>query len=236
MDAKNASNTIHRRAIFEELRDASGVLGGSFPFVRTIYGASTSLFSSTSQLGVGLGDGGGGRVGGDDGRVGLGLDGDIHSLDGCGTMGDEVGGCEEVVVEIDSATGTRQGDPLGGALFALDHQQALRASAATFQDCAFPSIADDTHIVGPPARVVEAFLHFIAQLALLIVQPSKCVSWSPSGLEAFAVLPECVSYATEGIRLLGVLLGAKGYVGGFLSLASEEDRRRLDQLQHLGDP
>ena len=54
----------------------------------------------------------------------MGLGGDGHSLDGCGTMGNEAGGCEEVVVEIESATGTRQGDPLGGVLLALGHQQA----------------------------------------------------------------------------------------------------------------
>ena len=74
---------------------------------------------------------------------------------------------EEVLVELESATGTRQGDPSGGVLFALGHQQALRATAAAFPDCAFPSIADDTHIVGPPARVVEAFVNFFVQLALL---------------------------------------------------------------------
>ena len=108
-----------------------------------------------------------GRVGGDDGRVGLGLVGDGHSLDGCRTMGDEVTGCEEVVLE--SATGTCHEDPLGGVLF------ALRSTGTEFPDCAFPSIANDTHIVGLPARVVEAFLHFVAHLALLglSVHPSK---------------------------------------------------------------
>ena len=73
----NAFNTIHRRAIVEELRDTVGVLGGLFPFERTFYGASTPLFFSTSQLGVDLEDGGGGRVGGDPGRVGSGLVGDV---------------------------------------------------------------------------------------------------------------------------------------------------------------
>ena len=117
-------------------------------------------------------------------------------------------------------------------LFALGHQQVLRATAAVFPDCAFPSIADDTHIVGPPARAVEAFSHFVAQLALLrlSVQPSKCVAWFPSGLGAFVVLPEGVSYAMEGIRLLAVPLGREEYVGGFLSSALEDDRLGLDQL------
>ena len=77
-----------------------------------------------------------------------------------------------------------------------------------------------------PSRVVEAFSHFVAQLALLglSVHPSKCVAWSPCELGVFAVLSEGVSYATEGIRLLGVPLGTEEYVGGFLSSALEEDR------------
>ena len=53
------------------------------------------------------------------GRVGLGLVGDGDILDGCRTMRDEVGGCEEVVVKIGSAIRTRQGDPLGGVFFAM---------------------------------------------------------------------------------------------------------------------
>ena len=58
-------------------------------------------------------------------------------------------------MEIESATGTRWGDPLGGVFFALGHRHALRATAAAFLDRAFTSIANDTHIVGPTARVVE---------------------------------------------------------------------------------
>ena len=57
-----------------------------------------------------------------------------------------------MVVEMESATRTRQGDPLSGVLFAQGHQQALRVLATAFLDCAFPSIADDTNVVGPAAR------------------------------------------------------------------------------------
>ena len=95
-------------------------------------------------------------------------------------------------------------------MFALGHEQALRATAVAFPDCAFLSIADDTtDVVGPLAKVVESFLHFVAQLTLLVLnmQPSKCVAYSPSRLEASVVLPQGVSYATEGLRLLGVPLG-----------------------------
>ena len=47
VDVKNAFNTIHRRAVFEELRAAGGVLGGLFPFVRAFYGVFYPLFFST---------------------------------------------------------------------------------------------------------------------------------------------------------------------------------------------
>ena len=56
------------------------------------------------------------------------------------------------------------------------------------------------------------------------------MAWSPSGFGVFLVLPEGVSYATEGLRLLGVLLGTEEYVGVFLSSALEDDRFGLDQL------
>ena len=78
VDVKNAFNTISRRPIFEELRDAGGVLGGMFPFVRTFYDASSPLFFSTSR--VDLEDGEGGRGWDDGGRGGLGLDGDSERL------------------------------------------------------------------------------------------------------------------------------------------------------------
>ena len=99
----------------------------------------------------------------------------------------------------------------GGVLFAQGHQQALRPTAAAFPDCAFPLTANETHMEGPFARVVEAFLRFNSQLALLdfSVQPSKYVAWYPSWLEAFAVIPEDVNYATDGIRLLGVPVGTE---------------------------
>lgn len=76
------------------------------------------------------------------------------------------------------------------------------------------------------------FLLFVAQLPLLglSVQPSKCVAWSSFGREAFAVLPQGVIYASDGIRLLGLPLGTHDYVGGFLSSALEEERRVILML------
>jgi len=54
------------------------------------------------------------------------------------------------VMIIPSAMGTHQGDPLGGALFALIHLRALKFTTSHFPFCLFPCIANDTHIIDPP--------------------------------------------------------------------------------------
>ncbi|KAL2654041.1 hypothetical protein R1flu_022169 [Riccia fluitans] len=56
-----------------------------------------------------------------------------------------------------SQMGTRQGDPLGGALFALGHLRALRSTTTAHPLCIFPSYADDTYIAGPVDVVLPAF-------------------------------------------------------------------------------
>jgi len=56
---------------------------------------------------------------------------------------------ESDVIVILFAMGTRQSDPLGGALFALAHFRALRSTTSFFPSRLVPSIANDTHIVAP---------------------------------------------------------------------------------------
>jgi hypothetical protein len=56
--------------------------------------------------------------------------------------------------------GTRQGDPLGGALFALAHFKALCSIVSRLLFCMFPSIVDDIHITGPLSIVSFAYEHF----------------------------------------------------------------------------
>jgi hypothetical protein len=60
-----------------------------------------------------------------------------------------------------SAMGIRQGDPWGGgALFTLAHFRALHSIMNHFPYCLFPSIANDTHIIGPFSIVSYAYEHF----------------------------------------------------------------------------
>jgi hypothetical protein len=53
--------------------------------------------------------------------------------------------------------GTRQGDPLGGVLFVMVYLHILHPIVATHPTCGFPSLADDTHIIGLASNVVLVF-------------------------------------------------------------------------------
>ncbi len=68
--------------------------------------------------------------------------------------------CDGDVIVIPSAMGTCQGDPLGGALFALIHLKALHSTSSHFPSFLFPSIINDIHIIGPPSIVSSMYEHF----------------------------------------------------------------------------
>jgi hypothetical protein len=81
--------------------------------------------------------------------------------------------------------GTQQGDPLGeGPLFALAHFKVLSFTVSHFPFCLFPSIIDDTHIIGPLSIVSYAYEYFQIKLHVIgfSIQPQKCITWSPFGL------------------------------------------------------
>ncbi|KAL2643240.1 hypothetical protein R1flu_010827 [Riccia fluitans] len=109
--------------------------------------------------------------------------------------------CEDEVSLLSSESGTCQGDPLGGALFALAHLHALRIVASKHSLCLFPSLADDTHIVGPFEAVVPAFHALEGHLSAmgLTVQPTKCAAWSPSELSSSLSLPPGFSLPSAGL-------------------------------------
>ncbi len=57
--------------------------------------------------------------------------------------------------------------------------------------CVFPSLIDDTHIVGPGLGMVLVFLQLEQEFSALrlSMQPSKCVAWFSQGLDHFISLP-----------------------------------------------
>lgn len=138
---------------------------------------------------------------------------------------------------ISSAEGTRQGDPLGGPLFAMAHFTALRATAVAHPTCLFPSLSDDTHIIGPPADILAALSTLTSELALLglRVQPQKCLGWSPSGLPSDFVLPPGFVCPSDGIRVLGSPVGTESFCSTFISDTLRQALAPAPWLPKLGD-
>ncbi|KAL2642349.1 hypothetical protein R1flu_009936 [Riccia fluitans] len=133
--------------------------------------------------------------------------------------------CEDEVNLFSSESGTRQGDPLGGALFALEHLCALRTTALEHPLCLFPSLADDTHIVGPLEAVMPAFHSLEGHLSAvsLTIQPTKCAAWSPSGLLSRLSLPLGFSLPSTGLRVFGAPIGSDSFQASFVRDALEID-------------
>lgn len=79
--------------------------------------------------------------------------------------------------------GTQHRNFLSRVLFILTHFHALHPTVTTHLNV-FPSLIDDTHIVGLVSNVVFIFLRLHAKFVTLgfFIQPTKCVVWSPHGL------------------------------------------------------
>jgi hypothetical protein len=80
----------------------------------------------------------------------------------------------------------QKNDPLGGFLFVLAHYRALLKTITQAPSCVFPSLANDTHMMGPMSKIIPHFDHLSTQLALikLKVKTLKCKLWNPSGISS----------------------------------------------------
>jgi hypothetical protein len=73
----------------------------------------------------------------------------------------------EKVTIIELSSSTKQGDPLEGLLFALAHYWTFLKTIAQAFNYIFPSLVDDTHIVGPLSEITFTFDHLSTQLTLV---------------------------------------------------------------------
>ncbi|CAI5956720.1 unnamed protein product [Closterium sp. NIES-64] len=121
--------------------------------------------------------------------------------------------------------GTR-GDPLGPFLFAFTQQQMMESVIREFRDILFLSYADDTYILGPAARILEAFgvLRERLEWVGLEVQAHKCRFWEREGRDVERALPLGMQRVEEGLTLVGVPIGEEDWEVARL-------RERLRQLQ-----
>jgi hypothetical protein len=107
---------------------------------------------------------------------------------------------------------------LGGGIFVLAHFKALHSIANHFPSYMFPSIIDDTHIIGPLSIVSSTHEHFQTKLHAIgfSIQPHKCVAWSPSSLPLDFNTPSQFTTPSKGIRILGVPLGTLIFTPSFI--------------------
>ncbi|CAI7779223.1 unnamed protein product [Closterium sp. NIES-53] len=110
------------------------------------------------------------------------------------------------VQSLESARGSRQGDPLGPFLFAFTQQQVMESVTREFKDLLFLSYADDTYILGPAARILEAFgvLREWLEWVGLEVQAHKCRFWEREGKEVERALPLGMQRVDGGLTVVGV--------------------------------
>ncbi len=104
-------------------------------------------------------------------------------------------------------------------LFALAHFRVFRPTTITHFFCVFSSLVDDTHIFGHVLDVVTIFLKLHKEFTAVkvLVQPMKCVAWSPQRLNRFISFPLGFFTPKSGIRILGVLMGSLPFVESFVS-------------------
>ncbi|CAI5951090.1 unnamed protein product [Closterium sp. NIES-64] len=117
------------------------------------------------------------------------------------------------VQSLESARGSRQGDPLGPFLFAFTQQQVMESVTREFRDLLFLSYADDTYILGPAARILEAFgvLRERLEWVGLEVQAHKCRFWEREGGDVELALPLGMQRVEEGLTVVGVPIGEEGW-------------------------
>ncbi len=103
-------------------------------------------------------------------------------------------------------------------MFTLVHLCVLHPILVTHPTCVFPSLANDKHIIGLASNVLLVFLQLqeIFCTLGLLVQPIKCVAWSPLGLNQYISL--ILDFLTLGssFRILGAPMGSLPFVESFV--------------------
>ncbi|CAI5963439.1 unnamed protein product [Closterium sp. NIES-65] len=105
-------------------------------------------------------------------------------------------------------------------------QQVMESVTREFRDLLFLSYADDTYILGPAARILDAFgvLRERLEWVGLEVQAHKCRFWEREGGDVELALPLGMQRVEEGLTVVGVPIGEEGWEVTRL-------RERLRQLQ-----
>jgi hypothetical protein len=101
--------------------------------------------------------------------------------------------------------------------FAPAHFHTFHNLVGLFSSSLFPSIIDDTHIIGHVSIVSQVFHHYSSQLDLigLAIQPHKCATRFPLRLPSGFSPTSRFCTPIEGIKVLGVPLGSFSFTSSF---------------------
>ncbi len=144
---------------------------------------------------------------------------------------------EGKVLIIPSTMGTYQGDPLGGALFALVHFKVLCFTTGYFTLLSISLYYRwHSHHRFPLNCIICIWtLPSWALWDRSFYPTSKSVTWSPSGLLLNFDTPSLFNSPSKGIRVLGVPLGISSFTWTFIKKNLLEDVQHVDLLLKMGD-
>ena len=143
------------------------------------------------------------------------------------------------VSEVFNSVGSRQGCSWGSFFYALSIHPYLVQLADEFPDLLIVAYCDDVHIVGPPARAVQAYLRW-EHLYVHEIQgelrhsKGKCFAPNSSAEELRdAGLPSNMPIVHDGLRILGAPVGSATFMRGFAAARVAEIAEDFDVLARM---
>jgi hypothetical protein len=102
-------------------------------------------------------------------------------------------------------------------------------------NCIFQTLTDDMHIMRPSSEITCTFNHLSTQLALvrLKVKVSKCKFRSPSRISPNIKILQGFILITNGLHILGVLMGSWDFAMYFLDEVLSQDMTHINNLPLL---
>ena len=146
-------------------------------------------------------------------------------------------------IDVTSASGVRQGDPLGSALFSLMGKRTLQAVKTAHPRVHPIAYTDDTYLIGPPDDMTGAFHTLIQAGANIRLQPSlhKCHVYGTPGTAAFNAARTVaqtlnIPHAQQGFIAAGTPIGPPAYVTQHVSAKADDVIATVTKLMSLSPP